>query len=378
MTASGKPVLDGDDPYVVKVTGPYDDAVPVDIKDNHDGTYDVSYNPADTGPHKVEVLLDGAHVAKSPYTIDVTTPSEEPDATYSFAKGPGLEPGVKTGEPAKFTIFAKNKKGETVPIKDNPFSVEVFPPDESPVPVEYKANPDGTVDVTYHPKVPGNYKIDVVLHDPRNPLFYNHVKNSPVTVFMKGGADASKCEAEGPGLENGIFDNEPADFKIIAKDSDGIPLKEGGDPFEVKVKGPKGEEVPVKIKDNHDGTYDVSYDPIGEGEHTVLPTLKGQPIKDAPFKVGIKSGADAGNTFIEAYTFTIRAVDKHNKPKTYGGDKFEVVIKGPSGNVKEIKTEDLNDGTYRVSYKLPGAGDFSFSVRINGKDIRGSPWKQHI
>eukprot|EP01121_Diplochlamys_sp_Union-15-3_P001758 TRINITY_DN1152_c0_g2_i1.p1 TRINITY_DN1152_c0_g2~~TRINITY_DN1152_c0_g2_i1.p1 ORF type:complete len:767 (+),score=229.10 TRINITY_DN1152_c0_g2_i1:31-2301(+) len=376
MTASGKPVTDGGDPYVVKVTGPYDDHVPVDVKDNHNGTYDISYKPSDTGPHKIEVLLDGHHVAKSPYTVDISTPTDEPDATYSYAKGPGLEPGVKTGQPAKFTIFAKNKKGESVPIKENPFSVEVFPPDESPVPVEYKPNPDGSVDVTYHPKVPGNYKIDVVLHDPRNPLFYNHVKNSPVTLFMKGGIDPSKTEAVG--VHDAKFDNEPAHFKIIAKDSDGVPLKEGGDNPEVKVRGPKGEDVPVKVKDNNDGTYDVNYEPVGEGEHTILPTVKGAPIKDAPFKVGIKSGADAGHTFIESYTFIIRAVDKHAKPKTYGGDKFDVKIEGPSGAVKDIKVDDLNDGTYRVTYKLPGSGDYTVEIKINGKNIRGSPWKQHI
>jgi filamin len=378
MTASGKPVKDGGDPYQVKVTGPYDDAVPVDVKDKGDGTYDVAYKPGDTGPHKIEVLLDGAHVAKSPYHVDISTPTSEPDARQCIAKGPGLEPGVKTGEPARFTITAKNKNGDIVPIKDNPFTVEVFPPDESPVAVEYKNNGNGTVDVVYHPKVPGNYKIDVVLHDPRNPLFFDHIKNSPITVFMKGGADASKCEAFGPGLENGIFDNQPAEFKIQAKDSDGIPIKEGGDPFEVKVKGPHGEDVPVKIHDNDDGTYDVQYEPVGEGEHTVLPTLKGAPIKDAPFKVGIKSGADAGNTFIESFTFTIRAVDKHGKNKTYGGDKFEVKIEGKQGEVKGVKVDDIGDGTYRVSYKLPGSGDYNVNIKINGKHIKGSPWKQSV
>eukprot|EP01120_Amphizonella_sp_Union-15-10_P006469 TRINITY_DN2082_c0_g1_i1.p1 TRINITY_DN2082_c0_g1~~TRINITY_DN2082_c0_g1_i1.p1 ORF type:complete len:766 (-),score=229.90 TRINITY_DN2082_c0_g1_i1:80-2335(-) len=378
MTSSGKPVTDGGDPYEVRVTGPYDDPVPVDIRDKGDGTYEIHYSPSDTGPHKIEVLLNGVHVAKSPYVIDVTTPTDEPDAHFTYAKGPGLEPGVRTGEPAKFTIYAKNKKGDTVPLKSNPFSVEIFPPDESPVPVDYKTNPDGTIEVTYHPKVPGNYKIDVLLHDARNPLFYDHVKNSPITVFMKGGADPSKTTAEGPGLKDGIHDTVPAKFKITAKDSDGIPLKEGGDPFEVKIKGPHGEDVPVKLVDNKDGTYDAEYLPVGEGQHTVLPTLKGAPIKDAPFKVGVKSGADAGHTFIESFTFYIRAVDKFGNNKTYGGDHFEVTIKGPSGNVKDIKVDDLNDGTYRVSYKLPGSGEYSVGVKINGKDIKGSPWKQNI
>jgi len=320
--------------------------------------------------------LNNAHCARSPYTVDVTTPTEEPDAVHCTAKGPGLEPGVKTGEPAKFTITARNKKNDIVPLRDNPFTVEVFPPDESPVEVEYKNKGDGTVDVIYYPRVPGNYKIDVVLHDPRNPLFYDHIKNSPITVFMKGGADASKCEAFGPGLEDGIFDNVPAKFTIQAKDCDGVPLKEGGDPFEVKVKGPHGEDVPVKIEDNQDGTYDVEYDPSGDGEHTVLPTLKGQPIKDAPFKVGVKSGADAGHTFIESYTFVIRAVDKHGKNKVYGGDTFEVLVKGSAGPVKNVKVDDLGDGTYRVTYRLPGPGEYTITVKINGDNIRGSPWKQ--
>ena len=95
-----------------------------------------------------------------------------------------------------------------------------------------------------------------MLHHRLNPLYYDHIKDSPFTVNIEPGTDASKSVAFGPGLEDGVRDTLPTFFTIQAKDRLGRDVKKGGDPFEVKVKGPHG-EVPVKLTDNGDGTYKV-------------------------------------------------------------------------------------------------------------------------
>lgn len=138
------------------------------------------------------------------------------------------------------------------------------------------------------------------------------------------------------------------------------------------------------------GTYTVEYEPKDAGDHRIEVTLKNKPIKDAPFKVKVKegmfqegtvefspSGADEGNSFIESYTFTIRARTKKNTNKKDGGDDFKVNIVGPAGEVQGVVIKDLGDGTYLVSYKLPEAGEYTINVTLNGKHIQGSPWKMH-
>jgi filamin len=419
----GKPVPVGGDPYVVKVTGPFGDEVEKQIKDNGDGTYHVQYLPRDSGSHKVEVILKNQHVAKSPYHVDILKNLSEPDAVQCEAHGPGLQSGIKTAEPTYFHVIARNRKGEQIPIPSkNPFEVVVHPPDDSPVETRMEPESDGTLKVTYLPMKPGNYTIDVTCHTASNPAYFDHIKGSPFKLFIKPSADPNHTTAFGPGLKDGIKDTLPAEFKIQAKDINGDPITEGGDPIDVKIKGPHGEDVPAKVTDNGDGTYDVVYEPIGPGEHQVSPTIKGQPIKGAPFRVKVKAGADHEHSHIEAFSFRsvllfwlfvlivvyianclidyfffqqhhttentfilffflhyfrIRAKTKRGENKKEGGDKFEILIQGPSGPVENIDYRDLGDGTYHVTYSVPGPGEYEIHVKMDGHDIKGSPFKQH-
>jgi len=177
-------------------------------------------------------------------------------------------------------------------------------------------------------------------------------------------------------LKDGIPDTLPTNFTIQAKDRDGNNITKGGDPFEVKIQGPKG-PVDANIKDNQDGTYSVDYQPTDAGKHKIDVNLKGKPIKDAPFSVLVKEGADDEHSLIESFTFTIRAKTKRGENKKDGGDNFTVKINGPSGNVP-ANIKDIGDGTYLVSYKLEESGEHKIDVMVNGKHIKGSPWKQHI
>jgi hypothetical protein len=189
-------------------------------------------------------------------------------------------------------------------------------------------------------------------------------------------AEGSQSEAFGPGLENGIKDTQDTHFTVVTKDIQGNPIKSGGEDVKVKIVGPKGEEIPAEIIDNGDGTYKVNYRPSGPGKHVVTPTVRGEPVKKAPFTVEVRAGASAGHSFVEGFTFKIRAVDSRGENRKDGGDDFKVEITGPEGVVQGVKVDDLKDGSYLVSYKLPKSGEYTVNATINGEHIKGSPWKQ--
>jgi len=46
-------------------------------------------------------------------------------------------------------------------------------------------NKDGTYHVTYQPKDPGTFHIDIIYHNPSNPFYYDHLKNS-TSMSKKG------------------------------------------------------------------------------------------------------------------------------------------------------------------------------------------------
>lgn len=368
----GDPMKTGGDPFKVKITGPHKAEVEPKVTDNKDGTYRVEYEPHLVGPHVVEVTLKDQGIQGNPWDVLVERNKDAADPSQTVAYGPGLE-GGDTADPSNFTVETRNSAGERLNRGGDPIGVEVFDPSGVEAKVTVQDNNDGTYSVTYQAVNPGNHRVDVVLRNKKYPIYYDHIKDSPFTVPVTAGTDPSKSLVYGPGLSD-AFDTKPAEFHIKARDRDGNDMNRGGDPFEVVVTGPSG-EVPSNIKDNGDGTYDVVYEPIDHGDHKIEVKLRGKPVANSPYKVAVKEGADYNNTFVEQYSFVIRSQTKQNKPKTFGGEKFEVTIDSGSSSV-EPNIKDIGDGTYVVSYSLPQPGDYTIGVKINGKHIRGSPWKQ--
>jgi len=388
--SDGNALPTGGDPFVVDIKGPWG-AIPSTLKDNQNGTYTADYVPKSVGTYIVSVTLKGANVDKSAYEVHVLRSETEADASQCTAHGPGLvREGLKSNIATEFTIIARNAHGTILKIDPNHhhFAVDIVAnvgtKEESAIsPSKMSGNPDGTLQVHYTPLVAGTYRIDVELHDPRESVYYDHIRDSPFTVIIKPSADAMTTEVSGPGIQNGIPDTDETWFNIITKDAQGKPLKEGGEDVGVTITGPDGKNVPHTLTDNGDGTYRVQYQPSGPGRHTIVPTICAKPIKQAPIHVNVTAGTSAGNSFIEGYSFRIRAADLRGQAKTAGGDNFEVkVVDCRNGQpVKDVKVADNKDGSYTCTYNLPhdahvGGAEFELSATLNGVHIRGSPWKQ--
>jgi len=373
----GDPVGTGGDRFDVKITDPYGAEIKSEVVDNKDGTYAVNYKPADVGNHTVTVQHEGKNVAESPYHVKIDTSPTGADPAQSQAYGPGLNEAIG-GDPAHFTIQARNRGGEKLTRGGDPFDVEVLGPDETPIEVKVVDNRDGTYGVTYHPDEPGKYKVDVILRG-SNPLYYDHVGNSPVVVNAAVGIDASKTLVFGPGVEDGVLNTKPAEFFIQPKDRDGKNVANGDlETFDIKVTDQNGNQIDSPIVDNGDGTFKVAYEPTGVGRHKVDVRLKGKPVGNTPVSVNVKDGASYENTHVDGFSFVIRTKTKQNKDKKEGGETFEVKVvhEGTKEEIKTVKINDIGDGTYVVSYSLPAEGDYKVNVLLNGRHIKGSPWKQ--
>jgi len=354
--ADGQPNRTGGDPFKVRITGPDGSPGPeIQLRDNEDGTYDGEYTVDQPGEYVVDVTLDGVPIKDAPFHVLV----ENARASLSYAEGPGLEGGQQYKE-GVFTIFAVGTDGQRRTDGGDPFRVEIGGVDN--VKASLNDNEDGTYSVAYVPRKHGEYVITVTLHG-------ENIKASPFNVRIKPAPNAGKSFAEGPGLLD-AWDNEPAYFTIHAIDEDGNPRADGGDVFDVRISGP--EEVQPKIVDNGDGTYSVTYNPQEPGDYEISVQLEGQNIKDAPFRVKVREGTDADNSGFGIFSFTIQARDKRGREKTFGGDHFEVHIKGPDAEI-EVSTLDNGDGTYTAIYALAGDNvkgkTFRVHATLNGKTV---------
>jgi hypothetical protein len=262
-----------------------------------------------------------------------------------------------TSEPSSFVLNARDLDNQPVVPEKNPFKVKVLGPDGARVASNIVDNGNGTYTVTYQAVKIGEHPIQV----------NTAVKPSKAAQ----GTDPTKTIAHGPGLETGkVQDNLPTHFTIESRDRDGNKVPRGGDKYSVKVHGPTG-DVPATVKDNGDGTYHVEYAPTDAGQHKIEITLRNKPVAKSPYHVDVKEGADHRTSDISHVVFTIQSKTKSGKNLDRGGEPFEASISPAASN---WKWSDNKNGTYTGSFGPVEAGSsFSLSVKVNGKDIVGSP-----
>lgn len=154
--------------------------VPVNIKDNKDGTFKCDYKPENTDRHVVQVNYGGVGVPGSPFNVNVARP-----VNISKLKvfGPGVEPGVCANASTFFTVDAS---------KAGPGALKVAIKDDKnkEVPLEIRAGHNDTYTVEYAPPAPGIYKVD---------LSYGGKKPSgyPLILPVSPPTDLSKVKIKG-------------------------------------------------------------------------------------------------------------------------------------------------------------------------------------
>ncbi|XP_076819806.1 filamin-A-like isoform X4 [Clavelina lepadiformis] len=256
----------GGDHIKAKVAGPSGNPVPIDVKDNKDGTYEAKYTPMEQGPHNIYVDYDDVPVPGSPFPVSV---EEGCDASKVKAYGPGLEQGT-TNKPAKFTVDTRGAgTGGLGLAVEGPSDAKITCTDSK----------DGTCAVEYDPTAPGDYEVNITYGG-------ENISGSPFTVNVKDVVDPTKVTCNGPGISPGVRANIPQEFTVDCS-------KAGVAPLDVAVKGPRSVKEPVDIQDNGDGTHTVRYTPTKEGPYQVQVKYADDEIPRSPYRVRVQPTHDA-------------------------------------------------------------------------------------
>jgi filamin len=327
--------------------------IPVQIKDNNDGTYTVNYTPVESGRHVVAVNLKGKPISGSPYNVPIAR-------TSVTAEGEGLQHGEQY-IPANFVVKAHKLFEKGVAPTSNDFGIKINGPLKTVLPV-VTDNKDGTYTVQYTPNENGRHVVDVQ-------LFGKPIANGPFSVPI----DKTLCTASGPGLEK-AEQFIPAHFQIEAKNFVLSGNSSGPSDFDINISGPKPVDGPI-VKDNKDGTFDVTYTPTAPGRYVVSIQLKGQPISNGPFTVNVNKtgcsasgpGLDQGEQFIPS-SFDVSAKPLFDAGIPVHPHDIDVAINGPKGPVHP-NIKDNKDGTFTVSFTPQDIGRYPIAVSVLGQPI---------
>jgi len=312
----------------VKLTDPKEDPngegeskFPARIKDNNDGTYDVEYDADVPGDYVLNVMIGDESIKDMPKEIHCYPGV---DAANTVVTGPGVEKGLPD-RPLEFTIQAKDKDGNNVPVGGDEFRANIVGPDGNTLECDIKDNGDGTYTGFYEPKAPGKYEITLEVNDDDN-----KVGNSPYTCIVGLGADPGSSYCKGPGWKY-AYDNTPTHFTVYCFDAEGKPVS--------------GEIVKVKMIQIDDAK-----------QKSILQTL-------------------------------ISKVDKYMLQKKEEEDKKWQIQRAAERKEKGLppieETDgdvmcdifDNGDGTYKVEYcpRLPGTYKTSVTVGPAGSHVKKSP-----
>ncbi|XP_033643960.1 filamin-A-like isoform X2 [Asterias rubens] len=347
----------------VQIIGPGGIDEPCTIKDNGDGIYTCSYRPFKQGRYIINAMYGKKEISKAPFTVNIAPEATGPVALVR-AFGPGLEGGV-VGKSCDFTVETNGSVGALG------FSIE----GPSEAKINCKDNGDGSCEVSYFPTMVGEYAIHITCDE-------EDIVNSPYIAQIipdKGGFDASKVKAYGPGLvKDGLELNKRTEFTIDAK-APGC----GQAPVGVLIADQQGNPVKPDIKDNKNGTFTVSYTPVKPLKHNVAVTWGGVSIPESPFKINIGGGLGKVKVYgpgvepnkvksSKPTQFTVDCTEAGKAPVTCSV-KSKPGVNGPKEKEIPCKVKDNGNNTFTVDYAPEAPGDYNVGVKFGGKEIPQSP-----
>ena len=343
--------------------GPSSNYTP-EIKDNNDGTFDVTFMPWEVGPHKVDIVYGKEHIKESPLSMTVKA---APDAQACSATGRGLNKAF-AGEPTTFNILTPEKglvgQKEGIELDISSYNGTTNH--------DIVDNRDGTYTVSYIAEKPGEYSVILKCYG-------KHIPGSPFNLTVVPSADASKCKAEGPALHpNSLkIEGNPLDITVDTKEA-------GTGDLEVDVIGPGGIEPTAYIA-SEDGIYSIKFDVPKAGKYTVNIKWAGEHIPGSPFKLKVYAGPNAG---------AVKAYGPGLEPSVEVGEegKFTVETKGAGIGTLTIRVHGVKGAfkiiaepvseedtrTMEAHYDPKEPGDYIVAIRWSGTHVPGSPFSVNI
>ena len=312
----------------------------ISISLNDKGETCVEYTPQYPGKYDIEVQFNNERVPKSPFSVQVL-PLKEADATKVRITGKGIEKGI-VDKPLSFCIDTRAAGfGNLDMTLEGPTKCEA----------EYNDNGNGTCDVVYTPKQPGEYKIALKFND-------QEVKNSPFTVKV---FDPSKVVASGSGID-GVDARlgQPADvFLDISKAGEGD--------FKCSVEGPEGEKEFEVSPTGEDGKLHGSYVPTKPGDHKVSVQMEGYDIPGSPFLVTLSdpdslklSGPALQVAFVNEPT---HVVVEASEP---GNNTMSAKLVDPEGKTVRTDITPSGETVQKVEFEPKTGGVHKLNINCGG------------
>ena len=308
----------------------------VQIEDEHNGLYTVTYIAPSPGAYLASITYNDKHIAGSPFKIRTIAGA---DATQCHAYGPALE-----SKDNRYTDVAQEFYVDTANAGRGKLNVYVRSPNNEKCRVHVKEKDGNIYSVKFNAEDEGKYTVKVFWSK-------RQIPGSPFKIKVKQAANAGMVKAHGPGLRNGRL-GDCREFTIETKNA-------GTGTLTTRVHGVRGSfKVEVHAKDPEDPhVLTARYIPTIAGEFVIFIRWAGAQIPGSPFKViitdpsGFDPSVPASNVPYSIEPSYKPSQDKKARKKStkseidYHDDEEQLLTKLPEDDEDEevrIPTTDSN------------------------------------
>ncbi|CAG0912726.1 unnamed protein product [Notodromas monacha] len=331
----------------------------IECHDNGDGTADVKYYPIAAGEYAVHVLCDNEDIPKSPFMANVVPKSEEIFPDKVECSGPGLNKnGLISGCPTEFFVDTRKAGPGTAPL-----DVKVMDESYHPVDVHIMDNKNRTYACYYTPVKGIKHTVEVD---------YNSVatKESPYRVYVEEPTNPAKVAVFGPGVEKGVKSQTPTHFNVDCREA-------GPGNVRISLRNDHGQDVPIQIHDNENGTFSVDYCAPTPGLHTLNVLYANQVIPQCPIRINVAPHVDIKKVAIEGLepTGPVNSLQQFRViTKDAGKAQTDVKVVSPSGAIASTHVIPTYEGCL-VNFTPTEPGDYKISVFYAGELVPSGPKK---
>mmetsp|Transcript_12830 Transcript_12830/g.14249 ORF Transcript_12830/g.14249 Transcript_12830/m.14249 type:complete len:301 (+) Transcript_12830:115-1017(+) len=162
-----------------------------------------------------------------------------------------------------------------------------------------------------------------------------------------------------------------------------MDVQEGGRPYDVNESelsiniGSGARQFRANVMRIGSGKYNVEYVPQFAGTYDIDVIYDGKSVLTSPGNVVFSDFASSKSCIMDAPSrvnsnsmsqFLVQAKNQQGLNVKIGGDKFEVNVRGPK-EPRSLEVKDHGTGQYTVSFLLPERGDYTFTLKVDGRTL---------
>ena len=336
-------------------------------------TYEVSYQPSETGRHSLGVKVNGTHISGSPFALFVYN---IPDPQNCKA----VEEEITRAEKhiiSEFMVQLADAEGDPCVTKQEVVVELKSLVDGSITKADIVSKPPATYAVSYRPSKSGNHELSVKVNG-------MHINSSPFALLVCNIPDLLNCKAVGVGIKT-AEKHKTSEFMVQLADAEGDPCVTEQEVV-VELKSLVDSSITkANVVSKTPATYAVSYQPSKSGDHELTVKVNDIHIEGSPFPLSVVNMPHTENCKAigehvnnaeknKAAKFLVQLADEDGEPCA-SQQVVTVELKAlVNGSTTEGSVVSKTSATYEVSYQPRRSGEHELSVKVNGMHISGSPF----